>query len=256
MYSAESELKQGWSALKLSETSIRESVSYRRMLKKDLKKCDCLQASTTHIIFCYRNSYRVWGRQATVPSIIGSRYVPRQASLPQDNDHDILASPLQIPSRHNHVNSAVGEIRPDLYKNLNKPEPEDLNGTLTFAMQYTPSESEFRVRVLKANNLPPKDVTGTSDPYVKVQLLPDTKTKHQTRVMKKCLNPVWNETFSFDVTGTDLKNRMLQLTVYDFDRFTRHDFMGRVLVPDLLEERDIYSEAILTKNLATVEGVS
>ncbi|XP_075245569.1 synaptotagmin-9-like [Convolutriloba macropyga] len=221
-----------------------------------------LQPHHNSVADARRNSFKSWGRQATVPCIIGSRYVPRQQSLPPEQNGGAVVvptiPPLQIPSTtrssHNRAQSSVGQIRPDLYRNLQKPEPENNNGSLTFSMHFVPSENQLRVRIIKAADLPPKDVTGTSDPYVKVQLLPETKTKYQTKVIKKCLHPSFNETFVFDVTLEELPNRMLQLTVYDFDRFTRHDFIGRVLIPDILDEQDIYSEAILTKNLTNVEG--
>lgn len=41
---------------------------------------------------------------------------------------------------------------------------------------------------------------GTSDPYVKVFLLPDKKKKYETKVQKKTLNPAFNETFTFKVS--------------------------------------------------------
>lgn len=44
------------------------------------------------------------------------------------------------------------------------------------------------------------DSGGTSDPYVKVFVLPDKKKKFDTKVHKKTLNPVFNETFSFKVS--------------------------------------------------------
>ena len=40
---------------------------------------------------------------------------------------------------------------------------------------------------------------GTSDPYVKVYLLPDKKKKFETKVHRKTLSPVFNETFTFKV---------------------------------------------------------
>lgn len=43
------------------------------------------------------------------------------------------------------------------------------------------------------------DLGGTSDPYVKLFLLPDKMQKYQTRVEKKSLNPVFNESFIFKV---------------------------------------------------------
>lgn len=44
------------------------------------------------------------------------------------------------------------------------------------------------------------DSGGTSDPYVKVFVLPDKKKKFDTKVHKKTLNPVFNETFTFKVS--------------------------------------------------------
>lgn len=43
------------------------------------------------------------------------------------------------------------------------------------------------------------DSGGTSDPYVRVLLFPDKKKKFDTKVHKKTLNPVFNETFVFKV---------------------------------------------------------
>ena len=52
-------------------------------------------------------------------------------------------------------------------------------------------------QVLEARDLPIKDISGSSDPYVKVYLLPDRKKKFQTKVHRKNLNPIFNETFIF-----------------------------------------------------------
>ena len=53
--------------------------------------------------------------------------------------------------------------------------------------------------VIQAADLPGMDMSGTSDPYVKVYLLPDKKKKYETKVHRKTLNPVFNETFIFKV---------------------------------------------------------
>lgn len=47
-------------------------------------------------------------------------------------------------------------------------------------------------------DLQPKDKSsGTSDPYVKLQLLPDKEHKVKTRVLRKSRNPVFDEDFTF-----------------------------------------------------------
>lgn len=53
--------------------------------------------------------------------------------------------------------------------------------------------------VIEAIDLPGMDMSGTSDPYVKVCLLPEKKPKFETRVHRKTLNPIFNETFMFKV---------------------------------------------------------
>lgn len=53
--------------------------------------------------------------------------------------------------------------------------------------------------VIQAEELPALDMGGTSDPYVKVYLLPDKKKKFETKVHRKTLNPEFNETFVFKV---------------------------------------------------------
>jgi len=58
---------------------------------------------------------------------------------------------------------------------------------------------QLSVGVIQAADLPGMDMSGTSDPYVKVYLLPDKKKKHETKVHRKTLNPVFNETFIFKV---------------------------------------------------------
>ncbi|KAH8031480.1 hypothetical protein HPB51_017543 [Rhipicephalus microplus] len=57
--------------------------------------------------------------------------------------------------------------------------------------------AQLAVTVIQAEDLPGLDMSGTSDPYVKVYLLPDKKKKYETKVHRKTLNPVFNETFNF-----------------------------------------------------------
>lgn len=59
--------------------------------------------------------------------------------------------------------------------------------------------TQLTVGILQAADLMSMDSGGTSDPYVRVLLLPDKKKKFDTKVHKKTLNPVFNETFVFKV---------------------------------------------------------
>lgn len=68
-------------------------------------------------------------------------------------------------------------------------------------LEYDFNSNSLAVTVIKAEELPALDMGGTSDPYVKVFLLPDKKKKFETKVHRKTLNPEFNETFVFKVSG-------------------------------------------------------
>ncbi|RZC41128.1 C2 domain containing protein, partial [Asbolus verrucosus] len=81
-------------------------------------------------------------------------------------------------------------------------------------------------------DLPAKDLSGTSDPYVRVTLLPDKKHRLETKIKRRTLNPRWNETFYFEGFPIQkLQSRVLHLHVFDYDRFSRDDSIGEVFLP-------------------------
>ncbi|XP_019481210.1 PREDICTED: synaptotagmin-10 [Hipposideros armiger] len=118
-----------------------------------------------------------------------------------------------------------------------------------FTLQYDYENELLVVKIIKALDLPAKDFTGTSDPYVKMYLLPDRKKKFQTRVHRKTLNPLFDETFQFPVAYDQLSNRKLHFSVYDFDRFSRHDMIGEVILDNLFEVSDLSREATVWKDI-------
>lgn len=84
----------------------------------------------------------------------------------------------------------------------------------------------------QGKELPAKDLSGTSDPYVRVTLLPDKKHRLETKIKRRTLNPRWNETFYFEGFPVQkLQSRILHLHVFDYDRFSRDDSIGEVFLP-------------------------
>lgn len=75
-----------------------------------------------------------------------------------------------------------------------------------FQLEYDFNSNALTVTVIQAEELPALDMGGTSDPYVKVYLLPDKKKKFETKVHRKTLNPVFNESFTFKVSKPLLKS--------------------------------------------------
>uniref|UniRef100_A0A3B4Z8B1 Synaptotagmin-7 n=1 Tax=Seriola lalandi dorsalis TaxID=1841481 RepID=A0A3B4Z8B1_SERLL len=105
-------------------------------------------------------------------------------------------------------------------------------GRIQFSVGYSFQDSTLTVKILKGQDLPAKDFSGTSDPFVKLYLLPDKKHKLETKVKRKNLNPHWNETFLFEGFPYDkVVQRTLYLQVLDYDRFSRNDPIGEVSIP-------------------------
>uniref|UniRef100_A0A8C9S5C7 C2 domain-containing protein n=1 Tax=Scleropages formosus TaxID=113540 RepID=A0A8C9S5C7_SCLFO len=104
-------------------------------------------------------------------------------------------------------------------------------GKLEFSLDYNFTEAQLIVGILQAQDLAAMDMGGTSDPYVKVYLLPDKKKKFETKVQRKNLCPVFNETFIFKIPYAELGGKILVMQVFDFDRFSKHDIIGEIKIP-------------------------
>ncbi|XP_011330068.1 synaptotagmin 1 isoform X2 [Ooceraea biroi] len=126
-------------------------------------------------------------------------------------------------------------------------------GRLQYKLEYDFNSNSLAVTVIQAEELPALDMGGTSDPYVKVYLLPDKKKKFETKVHRKTLNPVFNETFTFKaVPYADAMNKTLVFAIFDFDRFSKHDQIGEVKVP--LCQIDLAQTIEEWRELQSVEG--
>ncbi|XP_030745731.1 synaptotagmin-10-like isoform X2 [Sitophilus oryzae] len=182
-------------------------------------------------------------RQTTLP-IVSERHqiFQRQLSHRLDIQTEIKFSICSLERNHN--SKKVGLIKPELYKKelvrqssiQSNPEVNmQKNGYLHFSLKFDRELEGLVVKIFEARKLPIKDIIGSCDPYIKLHLLPDRKKKFQTKVHRKSQNPIFNETFIYSVTYEDLETRYLQFSVYDFDRFSRHDFIGHVVVSNLSE---------------------
>ncbi|XP_058272592.1 synaptotagmin-10 isoform X3 [Hemibagrus wyckioides] len=244
MVNGRSSVKSLEAAMKISQTSPDIPAEVQQTIRERLsKKAKIQKQSTEPTSFSRHNSFR--------------RHLRRQMNVTSvDFTMDTL------PVRQSSAVS-IGRIKPELYKQKSvdseegNKEPVETCGKLSFALKYDYEEQALVVRILKALDLPAKDFTGTSDPYVKIYLLPERKKKFQTRVHRKTLNPTFDEVFSFPVEYDQLCNRKLHFSVYDFDRFTSHDMIGEVVVDNLFELSDLSREAVVWKDIlaSTTESV-
>lgn len=116
-------------------------------------------------------------------------------------------------------------------KKEGQEEEKEKLGKLEFSLDYNFTDAQLIVGILQAQDLAAMDMGGTSDPYVKVYLMPDKKKKYETKVQRKNLCPVFNETFIFKIPYNELGGKTLMLQVFDFDRFSKHDIIGEIKIP-------------------------
>uniref|UniRef100_A0A673CNJ3 Synaptotagmin IV n=1 Tax=Sphaeramia orbicularis TaxID=375764 RepID=A0A673CNJ3_9TELE len=135
---------------------------------------------------------------------------------------------------------------------LELPSPHERDGglgTLHFSLEYQPERKAFIVHIKEAHGLSPTDEQSlTSDPYIKLTLLPEKKHRVKTRVLRKTLDPAFDETFSF--YGIPLA-RVSELALHFM-------VIGETLVPlsgiDLTEGRVLMSREIIKRNVKKSSG--
>ena len=110
-------------------------------------------------------------------------------------------------------------------------------GQIHFSLQYEIPTKCMIVRIIEARDLPRpllqdanKQDMAHSNPYAKVALLPDCKNTKQTSVQRKTQSPNWSEVFRFEMPFKEVQRRTLEITVKDFDKFSRHCVIGQVLL--------------------------
>ena len=86
------------------------------------------------------------------------------------------------------------------------------------------------IAIHQAEDLPVMDQHGLTDATVKMYLLPNqsSSSKRKTKVIKNSLSPVWSEQFTYEnICLEDLTaGRVLEVTVWDYDRRGSNDFIG------------------------------
>lgn len=141
--------------------------------------------------------------------------------------------------------SLIGSLQPDLYSHSSSFSEDEDNylpmstyGRLWYSLVYDACVEQLTVTLIKVKDLPGRGThRHPRDPYVKVFLLPEDRTNRTSKVRKKTLSPIFNETFNFQVTADDIKTRTLRFSVYDVDKRKVRHSLGHVMVP--LREVDI-----------------
>lgn len=112
-----------------------------------------------------------------------------------------------------------------------KKEIENLNSELAEKYNFMNSLKGFGdvgkmiITIHQARDLVAADLGGKSDPYCVIEL---TNSRLQTSTVYKSLNPRWRATYILDVADV---HDCLEVTVYDYDKSKRSEFLGRIVIP-------------------------
>ena len=114
---------------------------------------------------------------------------------------------------------------PSLIESADKP-------LLEFMLYYDFKKCELTVTLIQATNLPAKHESGTSNPFVTLFLLPHKEDIHRSKTHYKTLNPIFNESFTFEgMQYNEVMERTLIIRVFDEDTFSRRDNIGTIVMP-------------------------
>ncbi|VDO20089.1 unnamed protein product [Haemonchus placei] len=107
------------------------------------------------------------------------------------------------------------------------------NCRFQISLYFSHVERQLTVRIERVADLPPRADGSPRNPYVKIFLLPDRseKSRRQTTVLAEAITPIWNESFYYQgITEPMLMERVLEVTVWDYDKFEANSFLGETLV--------------------------
>ncbi|XP_039584351.1 synaptotagmin-8 isoform X3 [Passer montanus] len=144
-----------------------------------------------------------------------------------------LPSPRMVGARHGRDIAeccSLPQVQPEM-EDLEREVEQKRRGKLQYSLEYNFRVQELKVGVKRAVELKAMDSGGTSDPYVIVYLTSDRKKRYETKVYRKTLNPIFNESFTFQVPQAEVSESTLVMQVYDFNRFSKHDIIGEVRLP-------------------------
>ncbi|KAN0033820.1 hypothetical protein ACTFIV_000294 [Dictyostelium citrinum] len=117
--------------------------------------------------------------------------------------------------------------------------------TCTFYCGSPIGKGRLKVRIISAGNLVAADIGGTSDPYVKIKSS-CLKSFKATRIVDKCLNPVWEETLAVEIDCVE--RELLMFDVYDHDVVGCDDLLGYVGID--VSKLPLGIEVITNENLS------
>uniref|UniRef100_A0A5K3FTL5 Clathrin_bdg domain-containing protein n=1 Tax=Mesocestoides corti TaxID=53468 RepID=A0A5K3FTL5_MESCO len=136
---------------------------------------------------------------------------------------------------HREPTDTVGHQTVNDDANLANDEARPVFGEIELILTFDDYDQSLTVHVARARGLRPMDLNGLADPFVKLRLHPDPTEdidlNRQIKYIPNTLEPEWQQTVVFmNCLKRTLKKRVLEVTVWDFDRLKMNDFMGQAII--------------------------
>ncbi|CAF0760696.1 unnamed protein product [Adineta ricciae] len=126
----------------------------------------------------------------------------------------------------------------------------DITGTIETKLTYSLATGALDIYILNCKNLAKAKKSQSSDPFVKVYLLPDRSknSKRKSTVKKNTIDPVFDEKFRYHVTKQEFETRVFWISVWSVSSLGQNDFLGEIHIPlanctlDIVQEHQLLAQ--------------
>ncbi|KAL2805571.1 synaptotagmin-8 isoform 3, partial [Daubentonia madagascariensis] len=119
-------------------------------------------------------------------------------------------------------------VQPDVDNLESSPGEPQQWGRLQLSLEYDFGSQEIRVGLKQAADL---KAVGTADPYARVSISTQAGHRHETKVHRGTLCPMFDETCCFHVPQAELPGATLQVQLLDFKCFSGHEPLDTLSLP-------------------------
>ncbi|XP_047136277.1 synaptotagmin-1 [Hydra vulgaris] len=142
-------------------------------------------------------------------------------------DNDVLNSDGHLGSiSGSMIRSNSTNVKRELARRLESGEGQ--RGMLNFSLQYKHDKGSLTVYVIKAEGLPIRKTGEYCDPFVELQVAPVYKRRMHSEVHQKTQNPIFNQSFEFEIPPYEIREQSILFTVLDFNQRLAHEAIGSV----------------------------
>jgi len=175
--------------------------------------------SETDSMSCYSSDVDL-GPMSPMASMTGSNIYSQSLALLSPQPHNSSPRSLPVSSRpHSRSPKTLPRFsslpRQDAIER--KTTEQSSLGKVGVRLTYKSDKSELLVKILRAENIPINYKTQTANTSVKIVIMPSKLVKYSTNVIEDCVNPEYNEEFSYNISKDELHGKVIKLSVADHD---------------------------------------